>query len=244
MPSGRGHTQSWRVQPNLVICPATGPPPRLSVTGPGDPRTPSQQETEEFIHTRQRRTLKAIKSGILGLLAPGGGPRGKLPITRREKRGAGLEGGSHTQPRARLHVASSPSLPPAQAGTRVHVCTRLCSLGCSQRLRSSLRVPLSPLTRRLTGGWPHPSSTGLSHGTRLTALSEGRSQSPADRPHPNPAPAGQGSARVRQRPRAGTSKTQGKLASSASPRLTPLCSSSAGPSSSNKLTSISWFPTI
>lgn len=106
--------------------PATGPPPRFSVIGPGDPRTPSQQETEEFIHTRQRRTLKAIKSGILGLLAPGGGPRGKLPITRREKRGAGLEGGSHTEPRARLHVASSPSPPLAQAGTRVHVCAHAC----------------------------------------------------------------------------------------------------------------------
>lgn len=119
-----------------------------------------------------------------------------------------------TTPRGKLSLAA----PGAGGHACACVCTRLCSLGCSQRLRSSLRVPLSPLTRRLTGGWPHPSSTGLSHGTRLTVLSEGHSQSPADRSHPNPAPAGQGSARARQRPRAGTNETQGKLASSASPR--------------------------
>lgn len=216
MPSGPGHTRSWRVRPNLAVCPASGPPPRLNVVGPGDPRTPSQQETEEFILTRQKKTSKAIKSGILGLLAPGGGPHGKLPITHREKRGAGLEGRTRTQPRAPDSTWQALPRCPPRRRARVCMCehacacvrTCLCPLGCSQRFRSSLRVPLSPLKPRLTGGWPHPGSTGLGHRTRLTALSQGHSQSPADRPHPNPATAGQGIACPRQSPRAVTCETR------------------------------------
>lgn len=172
---------------NLVICAATGPLPHtgsawLALDTPG----PLPSRKREFILTQQRQKSKAIKPGILGLLALGSGPRGKLPITRRTR----------TQPRARLHVASSPS-PLAAPGVGGHARACVCAHTCVPSAAASgsahpSRVPLSPHKPRLTGGWPHLSSTGLSHRTGLTALSEGHSQIPADRPRPNPATTGQG----------------------------------------------------
>lgn len=77
-------------------------------------------------------------------------PRGKLSLTPRCPR----------RRRARVCVCAHTCVPSAAASGSAH----------------PSRVPLSPHKPRLTGGWPHLSSTGLSHRTGLTALSEGHSQ--------------------------------------------------------------------
>lgn len=173
VPSGPGHTQSWRVRTNLVVCPATGPLPNtgsgwLALETPGP--LPSRKQRTLFSHGKGRNR-RQFNQGfcvfwprVVGLVA-------NFPSHTGRNWAQGWKAEPAPSP-GRLTPCGKLSLAASGVAGRVGACVHTPVF---PRLQPALLF-IPPGSRGAfhssvhTNRGSHLSSTGLSHRTRLAAV--------------------------------------------------------------------------